>query len=236
MASPGLLPKVFSPSPRRPSLTPKDSYDSTHSPHPSRPSSSASKVRPGKMGKRTKSHYNFNSGNDILGIVMLEVNRAEDLPKLKNSEYPNCCASRLFIHPSRLVTRTGWDMDPFAVISFGKKVFRTRVIRHSLNPVWDEKLLFHVRRYESTFNINFAVLDWDKLSSNDHVGDLQFPLSQLLTSVPKPDELTGIYPEEVANGDHDMPDFSLPIQTPKDKGWEANHSPVLTFRFVVRHS
>ena len=44
------------------------------------------------------------------------------------------------------VTRTGWDMDPFVVISFGKKVFRTRVIRHSRNPVWDEKLLFHVRR------------------------------------------------------------------------------------------
>ena len=49
------------------------------------------------------------------------------------------------------VTRTGWDMDPFVVISFGKKVFRTRVIRHSLNPNWDEKLLFHVRRYEATF-------------------------------------------------------------------------------------
>jgi hypothetical protein len=43
-------------------------------------------------------------------------------------------------------------MDPFVVISFGKKVFSTRIIRHSFNPVWDEKLLFHVRRYETTFN------------------------------------------------------------------------------------
>jgi C2 domain len=42
-------------------------------------------------------------------------------------------------------------MDPFVVISFGKKVFRTRIIRHSRNPVWDEKLLFHVRRYETAF-------------------------------------------------------------------------------------
>jgi hypothetical protein len=61
-------------------------------------------------------------------------------------------------------------MDPFVVISFGKKVFRTRVIRHSLNPVFDEKLLFHVRRYETSFNIQLTVLDWDKLSSNDHIG------------------------------------------------------------------
>jgi hypothetical protein len=36
--------------------------------------------------------------------------------------------------------RTGWDMDPFLVISIRKKVFRIRIIRHSLNPTWDEKL------------------------------------------------------------------------------------------------
>jgi phosphatidylserine decarboxylase len=32
-----------------------------------------------------KAEYNFSAGNDILGIVMLEVNGGEDLPKLKNS-------------------------------------------------------------------------------------------------------------------------------------------------------
>ncbi|KAI0291457.1 hypothetical protein BC826DRAFT_1105990 [Russula brevipes] len=69
------------------------------------------------------------------------------------------------------VTRTGWDMDPFVVVSFGKKVFRTRIIRHFLNPVWDKKLLFHVRKYERSFRVQFTVLDWDKLSSNDHFGD-----------------------------------------------------------------
>ena len=54
-------------------------------------------------------------------------------------------------------------MDPFVVISFGKKVFRTRVIRHSLNPTWDEKLLFHVRKNENTFVVQFTVLDWDQV-------------------------------------------------------------------------
>lgn len=56
-------------------------------------------------------------------------------------------------------------MDPFVVVSFGKKVFRTRVIRHSLNPTWDERLLFHVRRHESAFITSFTVLDWDKVTS-----------------------------------------------------------------------
>ena len=69
------------------------------------------------------------------------------------------------------VTRTGWDMDPFVICSFGKKVLRTRVIRYSLNPVFEEKLLFPVRSYETFFRVQLSVHDWDKLSSNDHIGD-----------------------------------------------------------------
>ena len=72
------------------------------------------------------------------------------------------------------MTRMGWDMDPFVVCSFGKKVFRTRVIRHSLNPVFEEKLLFPVRSYETSFRVQLSVHDWDKLSSNDHIGDTGF--------------------------------------------------------------
>lgn len=70
-------------------------------------------------------------------------------------------------------------MGPFVVISFGKKLFRTRIIRHSRNPVWDEKLLFHVRRYEMSYEVQFTILDWDKLSSNDHIGDVNFDVKDL---------------------------------------------------------
>jgi phosphatidylserine decarboxylase len=66
----------------------------------------------------------------------------------------------------RNMTRTGWDMDPFCIISFGQKVFRTRVIRHSRNPVWDERLFFHVQRHEHAFQMLFTLFDWDKISSN----------------------------------------------------------------------
>ncbi|KAF7337169.1 Phosphatidylserine decarboxylase proenzyme 2 [Mycena venus] len=84
------------------------------------------------------------------------------------------------------VTRTSFDMDPFVVISFGKKVFRTRVIRHSLNPVWDEKLLFHVRRYEIGYEVRLTVLDWDKLSSNDYIGEAAFNVNELIAHAPQP--------------------------------------------------
>lgn len=127
------------------------------------------------------------------------------------------------------MTRLGWDMDPFVVVSFGKKVFRTRVLRHSLNPVWDEKLLFHVRRYESTFKVQLTVLDWDKLSSNDHVGDANFDVSELMRNAPVKDEATGLYPANVSTTD-DMQEFKLNLQTAKEMPWESKHNPVLTIR------
>ena len=126
-------------------------------------------------------------------------------------------------------TRMGWDMDAFVVVSFGKKVFRTRVIRHSLNPVWDEKLLFHVRRYETNFKVQLTVLDWDKLTSNDHVGDSSFNVAELIHDAPDKDENTGLYPEIIANG---MKSFSLKVETDKEVAWEGKHNPVLSVRYV----
>ena len=107
------------------------------------------------------------------------------------------------------MTRTGWDMDPFCIISFGKKVFRTRVIRHSRNPVWDERLFFHVKSHEQAYQIMFSLFDWDKMSSNvrtppasknaadlsrqDFVGEIPLLLHELTDKAPKPDEKSGIY-------------------------------------------
>jgi phosphatidylserine decarboxylase len=126
------------------------------------------------------------------------------------------------------VIRTGWDMDPFVVVSFGKKVFRTRVIRHCLNPVWDEKLLFHVREYEGSFSIQLTVLDWDKLSSNDYVGDAAIEVADLAANVPKKDPNTGLYPEQ--DDDTAFQQFCLPLTTTKEAAWDAKQPPKITFR------
>ncbi|WWC68112.1 phosphatidylserine decarboxylase [Kwoniella pini CBS 10737] len=163
--------------------------------------------------KKSKRAFNFdaNQGKEVLGIVILEIKAAEDLPKLKNA------------------LKFSFDMDPFVVISFGQKVFRTRVIRHSLNPTWDEKLLFHVRRHEHSYTMQFAVLDWDKVSGNDMVGTCTLPLSELIADAPKPDPETGLYDKNV-DGKHEMKEFTLNLNTEKDMSWEARHSPRLTVR------
>ncbi|KAI0245970.1 phosphatidylserine decarboxylase-domain-containing protein [Lactifluus subvellereus] len=155
--------------------------------------------------------FELDAANDIVGIVMLEIHGATDLPRLRN------------------MTRTGWDMDPFVVVSFGKKVFRTRIIRHSLNPVWDEKLLFHVRNYEQSYRVQLTVLDWDKLSSNDHVGDAAIEIAELAADVPKKDPDTGLYPED-EDGTRTFHKFKLPLATAKEMPWESKHNPIITCR------
>ncbi|KAG6887647.1 hypothetical protein C0995_013752 [Termitomyces sp. Mi166 len=177
-----------------------------------------------KKGKKKKEKgeggaYAYDAGdNDILGIVMLEVVKAEDLPRLKN------------------MTRTSFDMDPFVVISFGKKVFRTRVVRHSLNPTWDEKLLFHVRRYETKWRVQLRVHDWDKMSSNDFVGEGGFYVQELIDKAPQKNPTTGLYDSsafESGSGEQDMIEFKLRLEGESGKEppeWEGRHQPVVYIR------
>ncbi len=113
------------------------------------------------------------------------------------------------------VTKTSFDMDPFAIVSFGQKIFRTRVVRHSLNPVWDEKLLFHVRRHEAGFKAKFAVYDWDRMSSHDFVGGAEIDVAKLIDLAPKPDP-QGLYTGQLGDEGssavtQDMKKFVLPL-------------------------
>ena len=91
------------------------------------------------------------------------------------------------------VTRTGFDMDPFVIISFGKKTFRTRAVRHSLNPVFNERLIFQVMNNEKNYSISFNVYDRDQFSSDDFVASASLPLNDLIQNAPTPDPETGLY-------------------------------------------
>ena len=122
-------------------------------------------------------------------------------------------------------------MDPFVGISFSKKVFRTCIIWHSLTPVWDEKLLFHVHEYKSAFKVQLTVLDWDYLLSNHHVATFMVP--ELLADMSPMDPVTGLYDDD-ADGKHLMKEFQLLLSTAKEMLWEAEHNPVITFWYLFR--
>lgn len=95
-------------------------------------------------------------------------------------------------------------MDPFVVASLGRKTFRTRVIRHNLNPVFEEKMVFQVMRHEQNYSMLFSVVDRDKLSGNDFVGTANVALPEIIQQAPDADPETGLYR---------LPDPPEPIQT-----------------------
>lgn len=84
-------------------------------------------------------------------------------------------------------------MDPFVVASLGRKTYRTRVIRHNLNPVFDEKMVFQVMRHEQAYSLSFSVVDRDKLSGNDFVGTANLALSEIIATSPEADPETGLF-------------------------------------------
>jgi phosphatidylserine decarboxylase len=84
-------------------------------------------------------------------------------------------------------------MDPFVVTSLGKKTYRTKVINHNLNPVFEEKLVFQVLRHETNYSMSFTVLDRDKFSGNDYIGTVNFPVEKVVSFAPEADPATGLY-------------------------------------------
>jgi len=126
--------------------------------------------------RRKMKPFEFVQGpQEVLGVVFMEVNSAKDLP------------------PERNMTRTGYDMDPFVIVSFGKKTFRTRVIRHNLNPVFNERVIFQVMNGEKNYVISFNVYDRDRMTSNDFVASAVMPVSELISAAPTCDPETGLY-------------------------------------------
>jgi phosphatidylserine decarboxylase len=96
-----------------------------------------------------------------------------------------------------------------------------------LNPTWDEKMLFHVRRYEDHYDIQFSLLDWDKVSGNDFIGTSRIPLQELISDAPRPDATTGLYGAR-EDGKHDMKEFAVSVVS------EHRFAPSLTDVFAFR--
>ena len=181
---------------------------------PAKPSKSEKrqrKLRMRRLKKRAKARaYEFTGGTDVVGIVFLEIGKITDLPPERNSKHEAFGECVVITGLTLIqVTKTGFDMDPFVVASLGRKTYRTRVIRHNLNPVFDEKMVFQVMRHEQNYSMSFSIVDRDKLSGNDFVGTANFPLSNVISNAPEADPETGLYslPEP--------PDTSMVLPTPK---------------------
>ncbi|KAK5658527.1 hypothetical protein OQA88_1919 [Cercophora sp. LCS_1] len=145
----------------------------------------------GLKRKKRENPYEFiNGGSDVVGIIFLEICNITDLP------------------PESNLTKTSFDMDPFVVASLGKKTYRTKTIRHNLNPVFNEKMIFQLLGHEQSYQFSFTVIDRDKYSGNDFIASVNFPVKDLIEKAPKADPETGLYNLK------DVPEYA-PVQRPR---------------------
>lgn len=98
----------------------------------------------------------------VEGVLFMEIVSCSDLPPIKN------------------FSRTSFDMDPFVVVSFGKTTFRTSWKRHTLKPIYNERLAFEIMEHEVNYNIHFSVMDKDNFSFHDQVGEVKIPVADLM--------------------------------------------------------
>ncbi|KID85889.1 Phosphatidylserine decarboxylase [Metarhizium guizhouense ARSEF 977] len=155
-------------------------FDDEEGDDPSKPETAEKRRRRlrirGLRKRRRDNPYAFNNGgSDVVGIIFLEIVKITDLP------------------PESNLTRTSFDMDPFVVASLGKKTYRTRRVRHNLNPVYNEKMIFHVQGQEQTYSFSFTVIDHDKYSGNDFIASCNLPVPQLIERAPQANPETGLY-------------------------------------------
>lgn len=131
----------------------------------------------GLKRKKRDNPYEFlnGGGNDVVGIIFLEIVKMTDLPRESN------------------FTKTGFDMDAFVVASLGKKTYRTKVVRHNLNPVYNEKMIFNILGHEQTYSFAFTVIDRDRYTGNDFIASTSLPLKELMDRAPQADPETGLY-------------------------------------------
>lgn len=121
-----------------------------------RPSRSKSRARKKLMNK-------FEIKNrQVDGVLFLEIVSCSNLPVRR-----------------RLGGLGRFDMDPFVVVTFGKKTVRTSWKRHNLNPVFNERLAFEVLNNEKNFDVHFLILDKDRFSLHDDVANVSIPLEDL---------------------------------------------------------
>jgi phosphatidylserine decarboxylase len=149
------------------------------------------RIRGLKRKKRENPYVFINGGSDVVGIIFLEIGNITDLP------------------PESNLTKTSFDMDPFVVASLGRKTYRTKTIRHNLNPTFNEKMIFQVLGHEQSYSFAFTVIDHDKYSGNDFIASVNFPIKELIEKAPKADPDTGLYNLK------DVPEVSAPVQRPR---------------------
>jgi Ca2+-dependent lipid-binding protein len=73
------------------------------------------------------------------------------------------------------VSRTS---DPFAKLILSNQTAKSRTLRKTLTPVWDQPFEFAVLNTNRE-TLQLRMFDWDRVGKNDPLGDIEIPISEI---------------------------------------------------------
>ncbi|KAM7267570.1 hypothetical protein ACFE04_009736 [Oxalis oulophora] len=79
-----------------------------------------------------------------------------------------------------LAVRDVMTSDPYVILSLGQQSVKTRVIKSSLNPVWNESLMLSIP--EDIPPLKILVYDKDTFSTDDFMGEAEIDIEPLVTA------------------------------------------------------
>ncbi|KAE8721577.1 putative ADP-ribosylation factor GTPase-activating protein AGD11 [Hibiscus syriacus] len=79
-----------------------------------------------------------------------------------------------------LAVRDMLTSDPYVILALGQQSVRTRVIRNSLNPIWNESLMLSIP--ESIPPLKVLVYDKDTFKADDFMGDAEIDIQPLVAA------------------------------------------------------
>ncbi|XP_021296434.1 protein C2-DOMAIN ABA-RELATED 1-like [Herrania umbratica] len=90
----------------------------------------------------------------------------------------------LRIHVQRgvnLAVRDVVSSDPYVVVRMGRQKLKTRVVKKSVNPEWNDDLTLSVA--DPSLPVKLAVFDKDIFSLDDKMGDAEFEIGPFIEAV-----------------------------------------------------
>ncbi|KAM7524287.1 hypothetical protein LguiA_014189 [Lonicera macranthoides] len=89
---------------------------------------------------------------------------------------------RINVHKGiNLAVRDRTTSDPYVVIRMGKQKLKTRVVKKTLNPEWNEDLTLSIA--DPNLPIKLEVYDKDTFSLDDKMGDAEFEIKPFLEAI-----------------------------------------------------
>lgn len=136
--------------------------------------------------KKSLTGFKVSKREHAIGVVVLVLRNISNLPTLKNK-----------------ISKTYYDMDPFVILSFGRRVFKSSWRKRTLNPEFNEICAFEVYPDEKSFQFIFQVVDRDSFSYHDKIATASVSLTELLANSPADDVYNFEIPLELIRGDSD---------------------------------